>query len=120
LAASSYERGTAAPRDLKKASALYRRGCDSGNGDGAACVRAAPLVAREDPGLGAAMYRRACLAGKDQGSCATAANLIVATVATTSAKSFYLAACSATQLPQVCERSTALGNPAPARPPPPR
>jgi TPR repeat protein len=119
LAAAMYERATVVRRDLDKANTLYRRACDSGNGDGAACVKAAPLVAKSDPGLAAAMYRRACLAGKDAASCTTAADLIVAVVAATSAKSFYVTACNATQLPQVCEKSTALGNRLPVAPPQP-
>ncbi len=113
MAGAAYERGLIVPRDLERASALYQRGCDSGNGDGAACVRAAPVVAKDDPKLGLAMYRRACFEAKDAGSCMKAADLLADKAAAASAKVFYLTACGATRLARICDKSKALGNPAP-------
>jgi TPR repeat protein len=118
MAGARYEQGAIVPRDLAKASALYLRGCDYGTGDGPACARAAPAVARTDPKQGLAMYRRACLAGRDVASCLTVGDILArdaADRATANEKSFYLAACNETHLAEVCAKSTALGNPSPAQ-----
>jgi uncharacterized protein len=120
MAGAEYEQGLVVKRDLDRAMALYRRGCDLGTGDGAACIRAASAAAREDPKLGIAMYRRACLAGKDAASCMTVGGLLAQDAverATANTKSFYRLACKDTQLARICAKSAALGNPAPSVPP---